>query len=316
MSSALTGVNISEKPAKVFGRSAGPIIIVLTVLGWLLTAWLAIQIIISLFAGSWGGVISFVIATVLAAVISGGLGTMISVLNPGESLVLSFFGEYMGTVRRTGLVAVLPFMNKKLVTVRDSNFETPVSKVNDSNGNPINISAIVVWRLKDTAKALFGVDNYGNYLRTQAEAAVRHVASLHPYDAGVDAPDGSKTNAVSLLNGAEVVNQELFTEIQNRAAASGVEIVEVRINNLSYSVEIAQAMLQRQQASAIVDARKIIVEGATSIVEETVAQLRVDQKITAEEQSRLVSNLLVVLVGEGKVLPTIDVSTRTENKKK
>lgn len=308
----LTGVNISEKPAKVFGSAAGPIVIVLSVIAWLGAIGLGILAISALLNGSVVGAIVSIAGALIVGFLGFVFSTMLSVLSPGESLVLSFFGEYMGTVRKTGLVATLPFMNATKVNVRDGNFETPVAKVNDSNGNPINISAIVVWRLRDTAKAMFAVEDYHKYLRTQAEAAVRHVASLHPYDAGAPGVveklvDGQEP--VSLLNGAETVNKELFEEIQERAAASGVEIVEVRINNLAYSVEIAQSMLQRQQASAIVSARKIIVEGALGIVEETVEHLGKDGTITENEKSRLVSNLLVVLVGESKVTPTLDVAS-------
>lgn len=306
----LTGVKIAERPAKVFGSAVGPIVLIGIVLVWLAAGFAAVLGLIAVWEGNGAGIIIAIASAILLVFVGITAATMLKVLAPGDALVLSFFGEYMGTVRKTGLVAILPYMSVEKLSVRDGNFETPVSKVNDSNGNPINISAIVVWRLDDTAKASYAVRDYYAFLKTQAEAAVRHVATLYPYDSGVTAenPDEAKS-VISLLNGAETVNQELFKEIQERAAATGVEIVEVRINNLAYSVEIAQAMLQRQQASAIVDARKIIVEGALGIVEETVTKLENDQALTAAERSRLTSNLLVVLVGESKVTPTVDVAS-------
>lgn len=318
-STALTGVNISEKPAKLLPFWAGPTVIVLNILSIIAAIGVGILAIIAFFSGSIGMGVLYTILCVILAGASIAFGTMTDIIQPGEAIVYSFFGEYVGTVRRSGLVAVLPFLSGTKVSIRNNNFETPVSKVNDANGNPINISAIVVWRLKDSAKAIYAVQDFITYLKTQAEAAVRHVAAAHPYDAGVTPVLGDTltvdkanevTKKVSLLEGAEIVNQELFDEIGLRAAAAGVEIVEVRINNLAYSVEIAQAMLQRQQAAAVVDARKIIVEGALGIVEETVSTLNKTTPLGKEEQARLTSNLLVVLVGESKVTPTIDVANR------
>lgn len=239
------------------------------------------------------------------------LSTVAHIQQPGNAQIYQFLGSYVGTSRRTGLFATLPFLTSRTISIKDQNFETPVSKVNDLNGNPINISAIVVWRVSDTAKAIFAVEAYDFYLQTQAEAAVRHVAATHPYDSG-DNKDASVENVPSLLGSASIINQELFTEIGERAASAGVEIIEVRINNLAYSVEIAQAMLQRQQASAIIDARKIIVQGAVGIVEDAIKALETEAvQFTPEDRAALTSNLLIVLVGEGKVTPTLNVeSTR------
>lgn len=167
-----------------------------------------------------------------------------------------------------------------------------------------NISAIVVWRLKDTAKAAYAVDNYEAYLRTQAEAAVRHVAAEYPYDTH------DEENGASLLKSAEIVNNELADEVAVRAEAAGIDIIEVRINNLSYSVEIAQSMLQRQQANAILGARKIIVDGAVGIVESAVTTLADKYTMEPEKQAKLMSDLLVVLVSESKVSPVLDIGSK------
>ncbi|MBC9705760.1 MAG: SPFH domain-containing protein [Enterococcus sp.] len=244
----------------------------------------------------------------LIALVSGflflALCTSFIIQAPGEATVLEFFGQYLGTVRKNGFSLTLPFMKKRKVLVRTENFETPVSKVNDSDGNPINISAIVVWRLKDTAKATYAVDNYQTYLRTQAEAAVRHVAAEYPYDTNDE-------NADSLLKSAEVVNRKLAEEVAERAEAAGIDIIEVRINNLSYSVEIAQSMLQRQQASAILGARKIIVDGAVGIVEDAVKHLETTHTMDPAKRGKLMADLLVVLVSESKVSPVLDVSGKS-----
>lgn len=310
MSTINTGVNIKERPAKTAPAGVAVLVILLSIAFLLGGLGLIIVGMFSTWTLAATGVVLFLLGLP-------GWG-MVSILEPGEAMVTSFFGNYTGTIRRTGLVATLPFLGKVHVSVRDQNFETPVSKVNDANGNPINVSAIVVWRLADTAKATYAVEAYGSYLETQAESAVRHVVASHPYDSGVSTPEdvvaGAEPSAdqkkVSLLGGAETVNKELSEEITARTLAAGVEILEVRINNLAYSVEIAQAMLQRQQAAAVVDARKIIVEGAVGIVENAITEL--DAKIPGGtlDQGALASNLLVVLVGESKVAPVVDVSSK------
>lgn len=190
------------------------------------------------------------------------------------------------------------------MSVKAENFETPVSKVNDGDGNPINISSIVVWQLKDTAKAVYAIRDYETYLRTQAEAAVRHVAAEYPYDASTE------NGRESLLKNADLVSQKLADEITARTAAAGIDIIEARINNLSYSIEIAQAMLQRQQASAILDARQIIVEGALGIVESAVTSMQENHSLTNDQRAELISNLLVVLVSESNVTPVINMGKK------
>jgi regulator of protease activity HflC (stomatin/prohibitin superfamily) len=290
------GVNITEKQAFALPAGVAAIAIIVNIIAFLVAA-------VSLLAwmgGSGGG--AFVVA-LFSGLLAIALSTSYIIQAPGEATVLEFFGQYLGTIRRTGLSLTLPFLKKKKVLVRTENFETPVSKVNDSDGNPINISAIVVWRLKDTAKATYAVDNYQAYLRTQAEAAVRHVAAEYPYDT-------TNENGVSLLKSAEAVNSKLADEVALRAEAAGIDIIEVRINNLSYSVEIAQAMLQRQQASAILGARKIIVDGAVGIVEGAVSTLADKHSMTPEKQANLIADLLVVLVSESKVSPVLEVGKK------
>lgn len=291
------GVNISEKEG--FSLPAG--IAAMAIIMNIVAALVALVSLLAWFGGSGGS--AFVMA-LFSGLIAITLSTAYTIQAPGEATVLEFFGQYLGTIRRTGLSLTMPFLKKKKVLVRTENFETPVSKVNDSDGNPINISAIVVWRLKDTAKATYAVDNYQAYLRTQAEAAVRHVAAEYPYDTTDD-------SRPSLLKSAELINQKLAEEVAIRAEAAGIDIIEVRINNLSYSVEIAQSMLQRQQASAILGARKIIVEGAVGIVEEAVAGLADTHTMTEEKKANLIADLLVVLVSESKVSPVLEVGKKS-----
>ena len=292
-------IDINEKRGFVFSRLMGPVAIVIHVL-------LVLFIIFNIFAimgRAMDGysVLGQILFTVFCIVIASAIQSAYIVQSPGQATVLQFFGQYMGTVRQSGLSLTLPFLNKTKVSVKTENFETPIAKVNDADGNPIETSAIVVWRLKDTAKAVYAVQNHEQYLRTQAEAAVRHVASQHPYDTT------SEEQATSLLKDAEIVNAELAEEVALRAEAVGIDIIEVRINNLAYSVEIAQAMLQRQQASAIISARRKIVEGAVGIVEEAAEKLAEKHSLTEEKRAALVSDLLVVLVSESKVSPVLSV---------
>lgn len=289
-------IDINEKRGFVFSRWIGPAAIVLHVF----IVLVIIGNVLSLFGGESTGNGPQVLFIIFCILIASAIQSAYIVQSPGQATVLQFFGQYMGTVRQSGLSLTLPFLKKMKVSVKTENFETPVAKVNDADGNPIETSAIVVWRLKDTAKAVYAVQNHEQYLRTQAEAAVRHVASQHPYDT----TDGQET---SLLKDAETVNAELAQEVTVRAEAAGIDIIEVRINNLSYSVEIAQAMLQRQQASAIISARRKIVEGAIGIVEDAVEKLGDKHTFSDEKKAAIVSDLLIVLVSESKVSPVINV---------
>jgi regulator of protease activity HflC (stomatin/prohibitin superfamily) len=226
------------------------------------------------------------------------------VVGPNEARVLTFFGSYVGSVRVTGLRWANPFAVKRSLSLRARNFETQKIKVNDVEGNPIEIGAIVVWRVVDTAQAMFDVESFTNYVEVQAEAAVRNLAMHHPYDSH----DDSK---ISLRGQSETIAAQLRTEIQERVKPAGVEVIEARIAHLAYAPEIAQAMLQRQQAGAIIAARTRIVEGAVSMVEMALDQLskRGIIELDQERKAAMVSNLLVVLCGERATQPIVNTGT-------
>lgn len=228
------------------------------------------------------------------------------VVNPNESKVLTLFGNYAGTVKETGFHWVNPFTVKKRLSLRAFNLNGQQLKVNDKIGNPIEIAAVIVWQVKDTAKAVFAVENYTQYVNIQSEAAVRHLANSFPYD---NLEDESAT--VTLRDGAEQVSLMLEQELTDRLSRAGIEVLEARISHLAYAPEIANAMLQRQQASAIIAARKLIVEGAVSIVEMALDRLSEKNIVELDEERKasMVSNLLVVLCGERAVSPVINTGT-------
>lgn len=241
---------------------------------------------------------------ILLVVVAGILSGSLTINQPGQTRVVKFFGRYIGTVRRQGLSMVVPFATRTRVSVRVNNFETNELKVNDADGNPVEIAAIVVWQVADTARASFSVEDYASFVQVQAEAALRHVATTHPYDD----PDG---NGESLRGSTDVVSAELATEVADRVAVAGVEILEVRISHLAYAPEIAQAMLQRQQANAIVAARSRIVEGAVGMVELALDRLESKQVVELDDERKaaMVSNLLVVLCGESKTTPVVNTGS-------
>jgi regulator of protease activity HflC (stomatin/prohibitin superfamily) len=223
---------------------------------------------------------------------------------PNEGQVQQLFGKYAGTVREEGLRWTNPFFSKQRLSLRVRNFESSKLKVNDSDGNPIEIAAVVVWQVLDTAEAVFCVDDYENYVHIQTESALRQMAQSYPYDAH----DDSKP---SLRSHGEVINSHLRDEIQTRLGKAGVQVVEARISHLAYAQEIAQAMLQRQQAGAIIAARTQIVEGAVSMVEMALEQLskRGVVQLDEERKASMVSNLLVVLCGERGTQPVLNTGT-------
>jgi hypothetical protein len=232
------------------------------------------------------------------------VGLSLVVVPPGQTSVVQFFGTYVGTVRRAGFWWVLPLTIRRRVSVRVRNFETNRLKVNDSDGNPVEIAAIVVWQVADTARSTYAVDDYENFVSVQSEAALRHVANTHPYD---DA-DGDGT---SLRGATDVVAGELATEVAERVAIAGVEIVEVRISHLAYAQEIAQAMLRRQQANAVVAARSRIVEGAVGMVELALSRLADHDVVDLDEERKasMVSNLMVVLCGDQPPSPIVNTGS-------
>jgi len=223
------------------------------------------------------------------------------VVNPNEGRVLTLFGKYVGTVKIPGLWWVNPFMAKKKVSLRIRNFETTKLKVNDANSNPIEIAAVVVWKVVDTAEAMFEVDDYENYVKVQSEAAVRTLATAYPYDAHSEGEEALSTHTTE-------VSKQLLTEVQERLGKAGVEVTESRISHLAYSPEIASAMLQRQQASAIIAARQKIVEGAVGMVETALEMLSAKRilELDPERKANMVSNLLVVLCSERGTQPVVN----------
>ncbi|MCW5953076.1 MAG: SPFH domain-containing protein [Propionibacteriaceae bacterium] len=246
----------------------------------------------------------FAVAGVVALLLGVIPAASITIVSPGQTRVLQFFGRYTGTIRSPGLKMVVPFSTGKKVSVRVRNFETSELKVNDADGNPVNIAAIIVWQVADTAKAVFAVDNFTEFVEVQSEAALRHIASTHPYD---NAGPGEE----SLRGSTDVVARELAEEVAARIAIAGLEVIEARISTLAYAPEIAHAMLQRQQAAAVIAAREKIVEGAVSMVESALRQLEADDVVQLDEERKaaMVSNLLVVLCGSSQATPVVNTGS-------
>jgi len=242
------------------------------------------------------------IAPLLIVVLVGFGGLFI--VNPNEAKALLLFGKYAGTVKSDGFWWVNPFMVKKQVSLRVRNFETSKLKVNDNHSNPIEIAAVVVWRVVETAEALFEVDDYEHYVTVQSESGVRSMASRYPYDAHV-------AGEVALSSNPAEVSHNLLTELQERLGKAGVEVIEARITHLAYAPEIASAMLQRQQAGAIIAARQRIVEGAVGMVENALDLLssRKIIQLDDERKATMVSNLLVVLCSERGTTPVINAGS-------
>jgi len=267
----------------------------------------------------WYGVLAIAVCIAVAIVLSDGkakgfiaipivvavvvLGSLV-IVQPGPTRVVQFFGSYVGTVHKTGLSWIRPLTKHRDVSVRVRNFETSHLKVNDADGNPVEIAAIVVWQVTDTSRALFAVDDYHNFIRVQAESALRHVATTHPYDNPTE--DG-----VSLRGSTDVVAGELAEEVAQRVAIAGLEIVEVRISHLAYAPEIAQAMLRRQQASGVVAARSLIVDGAVGMVELALGRLteRGIVDLDEERKAAMVSNLMVVLCSDQPASPIVNTGS-------
>ncbi|OCT16604.1 hypothetical protein A8709_07965 [Paenibacillus pectinilyticus] len=227
----------------------------------------------------------------------------ITVVQPNQAAVITFFGSYLGTIRKSGLWLVIPFSSKKKISLRVRNFNSVKLKVNDIDGNPIEIAAVVVFKVVDTYKALFDVDSYEKFVEIQSETALRHVASKYPYDR-------FETEGYSLRGNADEVAAELSTELQQRLSVAGVEVIESRLTHLAYSTEIASAMLQRQQASAILSARSIIVEGAVSMVQLAVQQLEAKGlQLDEERKAAMINNLLVAIVSDRSATPVINTGT-------
>ncbi|NYE35636.1 regulator of protease activity HflC (stomatin/prohibitin superfamily) [Nocardioides cavernae] len=293
-----TRVDVTERPAWSVDGFAG-LAVSLVLLG--LGGWLTVLGIIEADAGEGG--VGRIVGGLAIGTIALLLSASLAVVAPGQTRVVQFFGKYVGTVRKPGLRMVVPLTTRRNVSVRVHNFETHELKVNDADGNPVNIAAIVVWQVADTARAKFAVEDYEDFVAVQAESALRHVAMSHPYD--------NAATEVTLRGDTEVISAELAAEVAERIALAGLEIIEVRISALAYAPEIAQAMLQRQQASAVVAARETIVDGAVGMVESALAQL--EQKdiveLDSERKAAMVSNLLTVLCSERGTTPVVNTGS-------
>jgi regulator of protease activity HflC (stomatin/prohibitin superfamily) len=277
---------------------------------------------IRILVGGVAGVIAAVVVFVIASKQTGGtqtalvwvgaiaLAAAVPVLSgltpvvPGEARVIQLFGKYRGTTRTPGLQWVNPFTRRIKVSTRIRNHETAQAKVNDADGNPIEIAAVVVWQVQDTAKAIYAVDEYTKFVAIQTETAVRHVASSYPYTS-------QREGELSLRENAEEITGQLSAEIANRVRSAGVAIIESRLTRLSYAAEIAQAMLRQQQANAVVGARQRIVEGAVGMVQLALKRLEEDGVVELDEERKatMVSNLLVVLCSEQATQPVVNTGT-------
>jgi regulator of protease activity HflC (stomatin/prohibitin superfamily) len=245
----------------------------------------------------------FVILLVAASIIDLLILSGFVILNPNEAAVIQFFGRYLGSVRKAGFHWVTPLTSKRKVSLRVRNFETTRLKVSDADGNPVEIAAVVVFRVFDSAKAVFAVDDHTQYVAVQSEAAVRHLATSYPYE--------SHEEGRSSLRDSSVVSPALTVELRERVELAGVEVLESRVTHLAYAPEIAQAMLARQQANAIVAARAKIVEGAVGMVRGALEQLAELNVVTLDEErkAQMVANLLVVLCGDRNVQPVVNTGS-------
>jgi regulator of protease activity HflC (stomatin/prohibitin superfamily) len=251
--------------------------------------WLLVQEVIA------PGIVVIVIALIFASTIT--------VVQPNEASVVTFFGSYVGTIRKSGLWLITPFSIRKKISLRVRNFNSVKLKVNDVEGNPIEIAAVVVFKVVDTYKALFEVDNYEKFVEIQSETALRHVASRYPYDRF----DGE---GYSLRGNADEVAAELNLELQVRLSVAGVQVMESRLTHLAYSTEIASAMLQRQQASAILAARQTIVEGAVGMVQMAISKLEAEGlHLDEEKKAAMINNLLVAIVSDRSASPVINTGS-------
>jgi hypothetical protein len=237
--------------------------------------------------------VAFIITGIVIAVVAFSILKGLTIVTPGRPHVVQLFGNYKGTIREPGMQWVNPFANRIPVSTRISNLESAQAKVNDANGNPIEIAAVIVWQVQDTAKATYSVDDYAMFVAIQAETAVRHIASSYPYDS-------ADPDAMSLRGNADEITAKLSSELTDRVAVAGVHVIETRLTRLSYAPEIAQAMLRQQAASAVVGARAKIVEGAVGMVKMALERLDEENVVELDEERKaaMVSNLLVVLCSE------------------
>jgi len=277
--------------------------------------WLVLDVVLGLgtialfVVGGMLDILPLIIVAIVLSLLVVGISVSFFMLQPNQAGVLMLFGDYRGSERNPGLRIANPFYSKKKVSLRVRNFTTQTSKVNDANGNPIEIAAVVVWRVTDTARATFGVDNFVHYVHTQSESAIRQLARSYPYDSF------DHNDAITLIGDTSEVNADLLVELQERAIEAGVQILEARITDLAYAPEIAEAMLRRQQASAIVAARAKIVEGAVLMVREAIEALEegTDEHdsipLDADRKATFASNLMTVIASDHPTTPVVNVGT-------
>ncbi|GGP17031.1 SPFH domain-containing protein [Oceanobacillus neutriphilus] len=272
---------------------------------WSINGILGIGLIIVLLAlGVFGIYQTYIVLGVVLILIAAILISGVTIVQPNQSIVVIFLGKYMGTVRREGILITVPFSVRRTISLRVRNFNSNRLKVNDVNGNPIEIAAVVVFKVVDAAKAVFDVDQYEDFVEIQSETAIRAVATTYPYD--------SFTNEELTLRGnADEVSNQLTAELQDRLQVAGVEVIEARLTHLAYSTEIAQAMLQRQQASAIISAREQIVQGAVGMAQDAIARLEDDNVVELDDERRvaLINNLLVAIVSDQGTQPVINTGS-------
>ncbi|AKP46917.1 SPFH domain-containing protein [Bacillus smithii] len=242
--------------------------------------------------------------SILLVIIAILIGSGLTIVQPNQANVVVFFGRYVGTIRKSGIALTVPFTNKKKVSLRVRNFNSKKLKVNDVEGNPIEIASVIVFKVIDSAKATFDVDDYEEFVEIQSEAAIRHVATKYPYDTLDD-------HHITLRGNADIVSKELADELQERLNVAGVQVIEARLTHLAYSTEIASAMLQRQQAAAVLSARKMIVEGAVSMAQMAVEQLSNDGTIELDEKRKvnMVNNLMIAIISDRGAQPVINTGS-------
>ncbi|AQP54130.1 hypothetical protein CBF34_06225 [Vagococcus penaei] len=282
---------MEEKQAFHFNGYMALLILILTFLGGVgLIAYATSQMKILL------SLLGFII--VLASLL---FLSSITIVAPNQAKVILFFGKYIGTIKDNGLFITVPLVRKIDISLKVRNFNSAVLKVNDFDGNPVEISAVIVFRVVDTAKAMFGVDNYRDFVEIQSETAIRHIASQYPYDTFED-------DDISLRGNTTEVSEELAKELEERLAVAGVEVIDTRLNHLAYATEIASAMLQRQQARAILSARQTIVQGAVSMTQMALEQIEEGQDIrfTDDRKLQIINNLLVSIITEKGTQPVIN----------
>lgn len=252
------------------------------------------------------GALSVKISGIVVLLIGLIVATSLTIVQPNEAKVLTFFGTYLGVIRDQGLWATIPFTFKRSVSLRVTNFNSERLKVNDLEGNPIEIAAVVVYKVRDAAKALYDVENYEKFIQIQSETGIRHIASRYAYDSF-----GNTENTLTLRQNSDEVADVLMSDLQKRLEVAGVDVIEARIMHLAYSSEIASAMLQRQQAQAVLSARKVIVDGAVGLVKAAIDQLAEQEivELDEEKKAQMVNNLMVAIVSEKGTQPIINTGS-------